>query len=268
MSQAARIIVQFSGGAASYIAGKLAAEEVGPANVVFLFADTRIEDEDLYRFSRDVERKLGVPITAIADGRTPWDVFFDVRMMGNSRADPCSRILKRELLRRWLDANGNPETDTIIIGYDANEAHRFGPLQERYKPWRARAPLIERGIFKETALQMLQRDGIFLPRLYAMGFPHNNCGGFCIKAGQAQFAKLLEHFPDRYAAHEAKEEEFRAFIGKDVSILRDRRGKHTRPLTMRKFRERIQKAASAQLALPYDRFDLGGCGCMEPVGAA
>ena len=249
--------VQFSGGAASYVAAKLTLDEFGHDDTALVFADTKIEDGDLYRFLADVEKRLNHPVTWIADGRDPWQVFNDERMMGNTRADMCSRILKRELLDRWRRDNA-PDA-AVIIGFDANEAHRLDTTSARMAPVKVRAPLIERGIWREGAHEIVKADGIRLPRLYRMGFPHNNCGGFCIKAGQGGFALLLEHFPARYAYHEAQEEAFRAATGKDVAIMRDRTGGTTKPLTMRAFRERHQRQPHLT-----DMFDLGACNCMEP----
>ena len=80
---------------------------------------------------------------------------------------------------------------------------------------------------------------------------------FCVRSGHAQFKKLLELFPDRYAAHEAKEEELRKIIGKDVSIMKDRRNKTTKPMTMKQFRERLVEEENKL----DDEDDWGGCGC-------
>lgn len=252
-----RAAVQTSGGVASYVAAKLTLDEFGHADTALVFADTLIEDEDLYRFLADMEQRLNHPVIRISEGRDPWQVFNDERMMGNSRVDPCSKKLKRELLDKWRKANA-PDA-AVVIGFDANEEHRLKTTSARMAPVVVRAPLIEHGIWKEGAHDIVKADGLKLPRLYGMGFPHNNCGGFCVKAGQGAFALLLEHFPDRYAGHEAKEEAFRAKIGKDVSIMKDRRGGETKPLTMRAFRERHQRQPSLT-----DMFDLGACNCMEP----
>lgn len=249
--------VQFSGGAASYVAAKLILDEMGHDGVALIFADTKIEDEDLYRFISDAEKRLNHPVIRIAEGRDPWEVFFDERFMGNSRVDPCSKILKRKLLDKWRAANC-AEDCTLIIGYDATEDFRFQPLKARMAPVKVRAPLLEQGIWKEQVYAKVEADGLVLPRLYKMGFSHNNCGGFCVKAGQASFAMLLENLPERYAAHEAKEEAFRKFIGKDVSIMTDRRGGVKKPLTMRAFRERHQRQP-----MLTDLSDVGGCMCME-----
>jgi hypothetical protein len=33
-----------------------------------------------------------------------------------------------------------------------------------------------------------------------MGFPHNNCGGRCIKQGVKEWLRLRYHFPERFEA--------------------------------------------------------------------
>lgn len=243
--------VSLSGGVASWAAARLIIDE--GKTPVLLFADTLIEDEDLYRFLDDAEADLGIPITRIADGRTPWEVFADVKFVGNTRVDPCSLHLKRKPLRDWIDAHH--EAATVVVGIDWTEAHRMDRITYAYQPHTVRAPLIERNMDKCQALDMLADRGIEAPRLYKMGFPHNNCGGFCVKAGQAQFAALLREFPDRYAEHEASEHDLREQWGKDVAILRDRRGGDSTPMTLRSFRERIERTGE------YDRNEWGGCGC-------
>jgi len=252
-----QISVQFSGGAASYVAAKLILDEHGHDDVALIFADTLIEDEDLYRFLDEAEQRLQHPVIRISEGRDPWTVFFDERMMGNSRVDPCSKILKRKLLDKWRAEHCAIDC-TLIIGYDASEDFRFQPLKARMLPVKVRAPLLEQGIWKEQVYAIVEADGLRLPCLYKMGFAHNNCGGFCVKSGQASFALLLETMPARYAEHEAKEDQFRKFIGKDVSIMRERRNGVSKPLTMRAFRERHEREP-----MLIDRSDVGGCTCME-----
>jgi len=253
-----RHIVQFSGGVGSWAAAKRVAQQHGTDDLVLLFADTLIEDEDLYRFVDEAAANIGGQFVRIADGRTPWEVFRDVRFIGNTRIDPCSRVLKRELLRQWLTDNCDPAETVCYLGIDWTEDHRMEKARDRWAPWNVEAPLCEAPfITKPQLLAALTAEGIAPPRLYAMGFPHNNCGGFCVKAGQAQFALLLKAFPERYAEHEAQEEAMREMLGADVSIMRDRSGGDLRPLTMRRFRERLQ---SGQLGL-FDQFDWGGCGC-------
>jgi hypothetical protein len=256
-----RHVVSYSGGAGSWCAAKRVAEAHGIDNMVLLFADTNMEDEDLYRFLDDSAENIGMPITRITDGRTPWDVFKDKRFLGNSRVDPCSAVLKRDLIRKWLSDNCDPISTVVYIGIDWTEAHRIERIQAREDVWRYEAPMCSAPYLSKTdMITWMRRDGIQPPRLYSMGFPHNNCGGFCVKAGQAQFAKLLREMPERYAEHEAAEQGLREFLGKDVAIMRDRTGGETRPITMAEFRQRVE-------ANDYDQFDWGGCGCAIDMDA-
>lgn len=269
-----RAVVQFSGGVGSWAAAKRTVERFD--DVTLLFADTLIEDADLYRFLDEAEADIGAPLVRIADGRTPWEVFRDRRFIGNTRVDPCSLVLKRELLRNWIETNCDPDDTTVVLGIDWSEIHRLQQAIPRWAPWRLIAPLCDEsewGKTKQDYLDELAAAGIEPPRLYALGFPHNNCGGFCVKAGQAQFKLLLDEMPERYIAHEREEEATRVHIGKDVSILRDRSKKgiaeyeaehgpitgqkdKTVPLTLRRFRERLGVDAS-----DYDAEEWGGCGC-------
>lgn len=257
-----RRIVMYSGGAGSWAAAKRVVERHGAGDVTLLFSDTKMEDEDLYRFLVQGAAAIGAPLLINAEGRDPWQVFFDVRYLGNSRADPCSRILKREIADNWLSVNCDP-TDTIVyVGIDWTESHRYTRLRDLRAStgWRYEAPMCEQPyISKREVLGWLAEAKVKPPRLYEMGFSHNNCGGFCIKAGQAHFATLLDKMPERYAYHEAKEQEIRSFLDKDVSVLRDRSGGESKPLTLLKFRERIQSGGA------HDDMEVGGCGCFSDV---
>ena len=256
-------VVSFSGGIVSWATAKRVAEKHGTENLTLLFADTNMEDEDLYRFLEDCSKNIGIPITRIADGRTPWDVFTDIRMMGNSRVDPCSRILKRELLDAWHREHCDVEDTIIYVGISWDESHRCEAISRRLAPWRVEFPMCEPPFLtKGELVQMLNADGIKQPRLYGMGFPHNNCGGFCIKGGHSSFALLLKQMPDRYAFHEQKEREFREQAGKNVSILRDRSNGETKPLTLQELRERIESGNSVSA------FDWGSCSCFAETGDA
>lgn len=250
-------VVQFSSGITSWAAARRVVDQCGKDAVTLLFADTLIEDEDNYRFLDEASANLEIPVTRIADGRSPWQVFRDERFIGNSRVDPCSKILKRKLLRKWMEENTSPETHTIVLGIDFEEPERLVRNQIRQTPWKVIAPMVDKPwIPKPDTLRWANSVGLKPPRLYDYGFSHANCGGFCVKAGQDDFRRLLVHFPERYAAHEAEEAATISLLGQDVSILRDRRGGVTRPMTMREFRERYE--ATGQ----YDAFDFTtSCGC-------
>lgn len=250
-------VVMFSGGIGSWAAAKRVAAKHGTANLILLFADTLMEDEDLYRFIAEASANVGAELVCVQEGRNPWQIFRDERFLGNSRADPCSKILKRRLLRRWLEDNLDSRNSIVYLGIDWTEQHRFDAARERWFPWMCEAPLCEPPLkVKTELLEDLKAEGVQPPRLYELGFPHNNCGGFCIKAGQAHFKLLLEVMPERYAWHERQEQQLAAYLDKNVAILRDRTGGRTRPLTLKELRERIECGGA------IDTHEWGGCGCV------
>lgn len=254
-------VVMFSGGAGSWYTAKRVAETRLQPNddLLLLFGDTKMEDEDLYRFLDEAAENVGGQLIRVVEGRNPWEVFFDVRYLGNTRIDPCSRILKRTILREWLEDNCEVSDTVVYLGIDWTEEHRFTKAQKYWEPWQTEAPLCDPPwMSKPDILEALTKEGIRQPRLYGMGFPHNNCGGFCIKAGMAHFKLLLEKMPERYRFHEEAEEELRQHLGKDVAILRDRRGGTVKPLTLRAFRRRLEGGGD------YDRHEWGGCACFTP----
>lgn len=253
-----RTVVLFSGGIGSWAAARRLIDEHGTDGVTLLFTDTLIEDEDTYRFLDDASADLGVPVTTIADGRTPWQVFNDEGMIANTRADLCSRILKRDLARKWVDEHCKPG-DTVVMGIDWTEIHRYERAAPRWEPYKLIAPLCDPPyLSKPETIAWAESRGVKAPRLYSMGFPHNNCGGFCVKQGQAAFANLYQQMPDRYNHHAEQEQAFRERTGKDVAILRDRVGGDTKPLTLLSLKERLD-AVGDQLTIGDD---WGGCGCM------
>lgn len=127
--------------------------------------------------------------------------------------------------------------------------------------WLYHAPLLtapERG---EESLFYAPIDDIgpAEPRLYGMGYMHNNCGGFCCKAGQAHWANRFRVQPERYAYDAMMERKMRAKLG-DVSMLTDRRGGDgKKPMSLDAFAERLQgEPAKVYEYAPGE----SGCGCM------
>ena len=266
-------VVMVSGGMASFGAARRVIERYGKTGVHLWFADTLMEDEDLYRFLDDVDRVLGVPIERMSEGRNPWQVFEDEHFIGNSRVDPCSKKLKRQFLRRQLKAGFPDQPVTVYLGLDLMEAHRVAAAKRYWSEdgYAVDFPLCwEPFLFSEDCAPLVRQHGIEPPRLYALGFPHNNCGGACVKAGQKQWALLWHTFPDRYRWHEEQEQLLRRVLRKNVAILRDRRGGTTRPLTLRCFRLRLERDARQKHKdepTMYDRLPDDGwpCSCFSPA---
>lgn len=255
-------VVMFSGGIGSWATARRVRDSMPVGDrLILLCADTNTEAEDWHRcvaaYAEDV---LGDLVLLGNDGRDIWDVFDDERFIGNTRVDICSRILKRDPLRKWLDDRCDPADTIVYLGFDWTEAHRFERAIPHWDPWTVAAPLCDEPYFQKADLiQMARTRGLPIPALYEAGFSHNNCSGACVKAGQAQWELLLRTDPTTYAYHEGREDKFRAEVGKDVAVMRDRTGGTSTPLTLRRFRERLETQPSL-----FDQNDWGACSCMTP----
>ena len=255
-------VVSFSGGVGSWATGRRVAQKYGTDDLVLLVADTNTEADDWRPFVDACHADIGGELIMLDnDGKDIWDTFKDARFIGNSRVDVCSRVLKREPLRAWFEETCDPENTIVYLGFDWTEEHRLHRARPYWEPWHIESPLCDPPYLqKAELLEELDSVGIPRPKLYAAGFPHNNCGGACVKGGQAQWRRLLFTDPRRYAYHEDKEEEMREFLDKNISILRDRTGGESTPLTLRSFRERITKEPSL-----FDKDDGDACSCMTPM---
>lgn len=250
-----KYIVSYSGGLGSFAAAYSAVRQFGSSAVALVFCDTKTEDDDLYRFITETVAALGSELITLADGRDVWQVFKDVKFMGNSRIDPCSRILKRELFRNWMIKNHKPEEATLVMGISHGERHRMTNIIKNWTPYSVIAPLCDQDMTREQILDILDGFNIDPPRLYDMGFPHNNCGGFCIKTGQKQMKLLFEKLPDRYAHHEEQQEQLFRIIGKEHGFIRMTVDGELKYLTLKQFREFMQSNGQV------DMFNESGCGC-------
>ena len=336
-------IVMYGGGLTSYEAARRAIDRYGHDAVEIWFADTRMEDEDLYRFNRDVERILNHEIRVFDQGLDVWEIFHKERFLGNSRVDPCSKFLKRVPLRKalekqypsracvickesWANSSGenihvldidgteireaicsncieeDPEYSSsihhlklvieeegtnstrariairriqgrvercsvegqfvrVVLGMDIiDDCDRLHRAKSYWRPFFNWFPLAEPPFRNKTMIiEKLRSIGIKEPRLYGAGFAHNNCGGFCVKAGLGQMVHLFQTLPERYLEHERKELEFQEFIGSDVTILSETRNGERRNLTLRELRKRAEAGEEF-------RFNKGtACACLNPT---
>lgn len=197
----------------------------------------------------------------LCEGRDPWEVFRDENFLGNSRHDPCSKILKRKLLDKWRRENCDPVVDVFAVGIGPDEAHRYTRLAERMlvAGWNYEAPLIGTREGEFGAFGYLSDAGISKPRLYGKGYVHNNCGGFCIKGGHAHYQNRFVVDPARYAYDAMMERKLAAFIGKVVTMLTDRSGDNVKkPLSLDDFKLRME--ANPKLKHEYTPGS-SGCGC-------
>jgi len=231
-------------------------------DAVGVFADVNGEDADNYRFLREVHEHVGGELVTLDnDGRTIWDVFRETRFLGNTRVDTCSRELKREPIERWLREHRDPATTVMHIAIDWTEAHRIPAIRDGWarSGWQTAFLMVDRELDKWHALAWAKSVGIEPPSLTRDGWPHANCRGGCVRAGQGQFAALLLRRPEAFAEWEREEAEFVAWLGKPVSILRDRRGGGTRAMPLTELRVRVNSGE-----IKPDLGD-GSCNCMQPL---
>lgn len=235
-------VVQFSGGITSWAVARRVADRHGVDDLVLLFADTLIEDDDLYAFVHTSAAQLGARLVRVADGRTPWQVFEDKQRLGNSLLAPCSYALKILPCRRWLTANTDPANTVLYVGIDnsARDRRRAPAIERGWLPWRVEFPLLddESDLSKADLLAEARAAGLRPPRAYELGFDHANCGQLCVRGGQKHWLRTLEHFPDRFADYEIREQRFRQRTGKNVAILKERRADRTLPLPLAELRRR------------------------------
>lgn len=233
-------VVQWGGGSTSWAVARIAIERHGADRTTLLFTDTLAEDEDLHRFNAEASEQLGVPITRVADGRTPEQVDIDSRWLSNARLAKCSHVLKQIPCRKWVEANAAPDA-LIYVGLDWTELHRVPPVQRWWQPWQVELPLTElTGHDKEEWNRQLRALGIAGPRLYRYGYPHNNCGGTCVRGGQAYWALTARVFPERFARKEAHERAMQDMLGADYTILRDRHPRGRRSWSRRSRPRRVR----------------------------
>lgn len=262
MWQLMKHIVSVSGGVGSYFTLKRVLEKVNKEDVVAVFMDTLSEDGDLYRFLEDIEQKLDIKIIRLCVGKTPIELAFEKKFLWNSRIASCSIELKSKPFRKWLKENYQADECILYLGIDWTETHRCKAIQKNYEPYRVEFPMCEAPwIDKTDMINMLKADGIEIPRLYKLGFSHNNCKGCCVKAGIGQYRNLYLKDRITYLEIENKEEMFRQKYGKDVSILK-RKGKVFTLRELRKIIESENQQLSLFEPLTQDECnEIGGCAC-------
>jgi len=262
-------ICNFSGGLCSFFAAKREVDKFGPLNCTLLFADTLVEDPQLYEFNERAAAFLGVPITRISLELTPWQLFRRERMIGNDRFPICSTKLKREILNAWMEGNFemNRHQDNAlfqnaacIVGFDWTESHRVTVMQAAHPTWEIVAPMQEGEIWDKCRMQReAEALGFNTPDLYAAGFPHFNCGGRCVRAGISHWAHLYKTKPERFLEWEQEEQETAEYLlsvgVQPLSMLKKTVNKISKPLYLSELRQRIESGEE------MDKHDWGGCGC-------
>lgn len=231
-----KTVVNVSGGNGSAIALMRCIERFGAENVDAVFADTRSEHPDLYRFLDDLERVAGVTIARLSDGRDIWRVFDGASYIkaGNG-ACKASVELKAVALARYVADRYAHDECQIATGLNWMEPERQERLSKRLAPYPVIYPLNwEPRLGRCAEIAHLESIGLKPCAMYDLGYPHNNCHGACVLAGIGQWIGVMRDFPSVFARAEAWEAQFTARTG--FTILRDRRGGDTRPYPLSELR--------------------------------
>lgn len=225
-------IIFFSGGKSSFTVAHLVKERFPNDNILLYFTDTNWEDEDLYRFIYEASDKLKLPMLYHSMGINPIQLMYKQHVVYNSRIGNCSRILKMKVAADFLKkakepevvkwhnqeylkteinpAQGNfKENTTLYFGIGWDEMHREEAIKRNWLPFTVEMPLIDEVIDNEEILKLY---GIKRPRLYDLGFVHNNCKGRCVKAGQAHFKNLADKLPDVFQELLEQEHHMKNFV--------------------------------------------------------
>jgi hypothetical protein len=211
-----RIVCQFSCGAASAVATKLALAKYSETHDVQILNAFLVEEHpDNRRFLADCERWFGRTVTVLRDekyGASIIRVFEKTRFMASRHGANCTKILKRKLMDDWKQPG-----DVMVLGYTAEEADRLEDFRDRNPDRPVIAPLIDAGLGKEDCKAMIERAGIYLPVMYRMGYDNANCIE-CVKGGEGYFRAIREDFPEQFEALAKVQDE----IGEGAFLFRNR----------------------------------------------
>ena len=254
-------IVSLSGGSASAVAADRVLKKYGSENVTLWFADTLWEDEDLYRFLDDLEDRWEKQIVRFTDGRNPLQVAEDEKLIPNSLIAPCSHILKQVPFKKFLNTHEKPLT--VHLGLDWSEEHRHAKPKEIYEGIEGVSvdfPLMWEPLPYMGYTKTIEKWGIKIPRLYKMGFPHNNCGGRCVRQGASEWIRLMKHFPERF--NQVKEwEKVNQTPGtprENRTILKQTQNGISEPISLA---ELEKKNETSQIDMFVTKGDSYGCFC-------
>lgn len=271
-------IVSVGGGIAStLLLPKLCIELYGKENCTFVMAAVSDDEGSSRQFVSDVEKLLNIEIIRVTIGGevlprktwakySIWDVFYYTGMIGNTLADPCSRILKREVLRDYMRKIKTGD-EVLHVGITAGEIDRMLAVTANWKRESVKVMselADDPKITREYSIAECKRLLGYVPTNYTINMNHNNCGkgekgvGFCVKGGFKEKAILLWHDRPTYIYHETMELSHQQIFGHTSTIMKREKnvgGKRVAvPITLRAFRLECETKWRGMLP-GFDPFD-------------
>jgi hypothetical protein len=221
----------FSAGVSSAVATRLAIDEID--EVFYIHIDD--QHADTLRFVRECETWFGKPITILQSAHVSVQnaVFAGSKngWINSPYGANCTRVLKKQVRQDWERQHADRYPLRYVWGMDASEAHRAKRLRETMIEYDHSFPLIERGIGKTEAHEILKASGIARPAMYELGYHNNNCVG-CVKGGMGYWNKIRVDFPEVFTARAKLEREVGASCINGVFLdeLDPERGRHEGPI--------------------------------------
>ncbi|MDX2077197.1 MAG: hypothetical protein SFZ02_12250 [bacterium] len=200
------------------------------------------EGDDQRRLIESAEKLYGKETIRIGVVMTPLEMFTKVKFLGNSRIDPCSAKLKREPLKKFIEANYDPAHTVLVFGITGVEQRRIPSIEGNWgaQGYRTLFPLRECMWDTRQWMDWCYEQVGFVPEPYRQGFDHNNCGTACCKAGVSHWKRVLYKNPHVYAEWEEGEQLWQETMGKDNTMLSRTRDGVKSPLSLRQLREETQ----------------------------
>lgn len=224
-------VAWFSAGVSSAVAIRFAIDEID--EVFYIHIDD--QHPDTMRFVHECEEWFGKAITIL---QSPYRSVANAWKASGCRLPhgvrgfaPCTGYLKKRVRKEWEQDHVSLRPLRYVWGMDADETARAERLRETMSEFDHFFPLIERGIGKAEAHEILRASGIKRPVMYELGYHNNNCVG-CVKGGMGYWNKIRVDFPDVFAARAKLEREIGASCIKGVFLdeLDPERGRHEGPI--------------------------------------
>ncbi len=201
-----RTVVWFSCGAASAVAAKYAVKKYENCEIVY--CDTGGEHPSNKQFLKDVEKWIGGGITTLKNDKYKdhFDVFEKSKYLQGIKGARCTTELKKKLRLKYQKPD-----DIHVFGYTLEEKKRAEKFESFNPELSVDWILIENQITKENCLGIIWQSGIKMPKMYDLGYNHNNCIG-CVKGGMGYWNKIRKDFPDHYSRMAGIEREIKHSI--------------------------------------------------------
>lgn len=220
--QPVRWVVSVSSGASSAVAAERTMAKYGKDNVDLVFADTKHENADNYRFLDDLEKRWGKKLIRLADGRTPEQVWDDKAIIPNDMLAPCTYELKLKLIIDYVkQLRAEGYAVVMCVGMSLKDTRKKSKLAANYPEWmnkrypgrllatavnwsKSKLAYVEfPALWKQTdanvelfdVFQTLRSLDIRLPSMYADGFESANCDGDCPKGGIKHWVRVYRTRP-------------------------------------------------------------------------